>query len=95
MFLDAGPGKGSFPWWVFLMMPLMMLGMGVMMWLMMRMMMGMDDHSQDGGAQPGGEQSTRPGESEADELRRQVSELQGRLAAMESQAPRSDEGDDP
>ena len=31
MLLDAGPGNGSFPWWVFLMMPFMMLGMAAMM----------------------------------------------------------------
>ena len=95
MLLDAG----DVPWWAFLMMPIMMLGMGLMMWLMMRMMMrmmmGMDDHSQDGGAQAGGEQSTRPDESEVDELRRQVSELQKRLAVMERQAPRLEEGEEP
>lgn len=92
MFLDAGPGDGSFPWWVFLMMPLMMLGMGLMMWFMMRMMMGMDHGSHGGAGQAGGEQSPRAGESEVDELRREVSELQERLAAMESQPPRSEEG---
>ncbi len=94
MFLDSGPGDGSFPWWVFLMMPLMMLAMGLMMWFMMRMMMGMDHGSHDGTVHPGGEQSTKAGESEVDALRRQVSELQERLASMESQAPRSEGGEE-
>ena len=86
------------PWWAFLMMPLMMLGMGAMMWLMMRMMMGMDHGSHDG-THPGGEQGTKAGESEVDELRRQVRELQERLAAMEAgsetEAPRSEEREEP
>jgi len=84
----------SVPWWAFLMMPLMMLGMALMMWLMMRMMMGMDDGSHDGAGQAGGDQSTRAGESEKDELRRQVSELQERLEATESRTPRSEEGEE-
>jgi putative membrane protein len=33
-------------WWIFLVVGLpMMLGMGLMMWFMMRMMMGMGNHS--------------------------------------------------
>ena len=94
MLLDAG----GVPWWAFLMMPLMMLGMGVMMWLMMRMMMGMDHGSHDGTAHPGGEESTRVGEPDVDTLRRQVAELQEQLVAMEAdsetQAPRSEEGEE-
>ena len=80
--LDAG----GIPWWAFLMMPIMMLGMGLMMWFMMRMMMRMDHGSRDGTAHPGGEQSTKAGESEVKALRRQVSDLQERLAAMEAGA---------
>ena len=41
MFWGVWPGSW-FPWWVFF--PLMMLGMGLMMWFMMRMMMGMGSH---------------------------------------------------
>ena len=38
-------------WWIFLIVGLpMMLGMGVMMWFMMRMMMGMGNHSGSSGA---------------------------------------------
>ena len=86
MLLDAGPGNGSFPWWVFLMMPFMMLGMGIMMWFMMRMMMGMGGH----GAGHGSPDPTKAScseqatELEVDSLRRQVGELQDRLAAMEA-----------
>jgi hypothetical protein len=87
MLLDAGV-----PWWVFLMMPLMMLGMGLMMWLMMRMMMGMD-HS---GTHVPPERGRSPGEqvagSEVDLLRRQVAELQERLAAMEGGSRRETSG---
>jgi hypothetical protein len=93
MLLDAG-----IPWWAFLMMPFMMLGMGLMMWFMMRMMMGMD-HGSHGTAHPSSEQGTRAGESEVDALRRQVSDLQERLAAMEAgseaAAPRSEERAEP
>ena len=98
--LDAGPGDGSFPWWVFLMMPLMMLGMAAMMWLMMRMMMGMGGHGAGHGSPDPTEasRSEQATESEVDSLRRQVGELQDRLAAMEAdsetQAPRSEEGED-
>jgi len=89
----------SVPWWVFLMMPLMMLAMGLMMWLMMRMMMGMGHGSHDETAHPGGgESGTRVGEPGVDALRRQVAELQERLGAMEAgsetQAPRSEEGEE-
>jgi hypothetical protein len=83
------------PWWAFLMMPLMMLGMALMMWLMMRMMMGMDHGSHDGAGRADPELSPGAGESEVDELRRHVTELQERLAAMESQAPRSEERGEP
>ena len=100
MLLDAGPGNGSFPWWVFLMMPFMMLGMVAMMWFMMRMMMGMGGHGAGHGS-PDPTEASRSGqatESEADALRRQLAELQERLAAMEAgsetQAPRSEEGED-
>lgn len=72
------------PWWVFLMMPLMMLGMGLMMWLMMRMMMGMDHGSHQGPAHPGGGEPPTGSESEVEVLRRQVVELQERLTAMEA-----------
>ena len=87
------------PWWAFLMMPLMMLGMGVMMWLMMRMMMGMNHGSSHGSPQPTAGQGDRAAESELDELRERVSELQERLAAMDAdtgrQAPRPQEGEEP
>jgi uncharacterized membrane protein len=37
-------------WWIFLVVGLpMMLGMGLMMWFMMRMMMGMGNHSASSG----------------------------------------------
>jgi len=91
MFLDAGPGDGSFPWWVFLMMPLMMLGMGLMMWFMMRMMMGMGGH---GEAHGPGDTPQKPvvhaeGQAEVESLRREVEELRSRLAAVEGEpAPR-------
>ena len=40
-------------WWIFLLVSLpMMLGMGVMMWFMMRMMMGMGNHSGSSGTNP-------------------------------------------
>ena len=100
MLLDAGPGNGSFPWWVFLMMPFMMLGMGLMMWFMMRMMMGMGGHGAGHGSPDPTEasRSEQATESEVDALRRQLAELQERLAAMEAgsetQAPRSEEGED-
>jgi len=100
MLLDAGPGNGSFPWWVFLMMPFMMLGMVAMMWFMMRMMMGMCGHGAGHGSPDPTEasRSEQATESEVDSLRRQVGELQDRLAAMEAdsetQAPRSEEGED-
>jgi len=100
MLLDAGPGNGSFPWWVFLMMPLMMLGMGLMMWFMMRMMMGMGGHGDGHGSPDPTEvsRSEQATESEVDALRRQLAELQERLAAMETgsetQPPRSEEGED-
>src|SRR3970040_2035482 len=99
MLLDTGPGNGSFPWWVFLMMPLMMLGMGLMMWFMMRMMMGMGGPRAGHGSPDPTEasRSEQATESEVDSLRRQVGELQDRLAAMEAdfetQAPRSEEGE--
>jgi hypothetical protein len=82
MLLDAG----GVPWWAFLMMPIMMLGMGIMMWLMMRMMMGMDHGSSHGSPQTTAEQSNRAGDSEVDSLRREVVELQERLAAREAGA---------
>ena len=100
MLLDTGPGNGSFPWWVFLMMPLMMLGMGLMMWFMMRMMMGMGGHAAAHGSPDPTEasRSEQATESEVDALRRQVGDLQDRLAAMEAgsetQAPLSEEGED-
>ena len=88
----------SAPWWVFLMMPLMMLGMGLMMWLMMRMMMGMDHGSHQGSADHSGGQPTAESESELEALRRQVAELQDRLAEVETnsgnQAPRPNEGEE-
>ena len=89
MFLDAGPGNGSFPWWVFLMMPLMMLGMGFMMWFMMRMMMGMGGHGASHGA---GDTSQKPaahpeGEAEVEFLRREVKELRRRLGTVEGEPP--------
>ena len=99
MLLDAGPGNGSFPWWVFLMMPFMMLGMGIMMWLMMRLM-GMGGHGAGHGSPDPTEasRSEQATESEVDSLRRQLAELQERLAAMEAgsetQAPRSEEGEE-
>jgi len=80
MLLDAG----GVPWWAFLMMPIMMLGMGLMMWFMMRMMMGMDHSSSHGSPQTAVEQSNRAADSEVDSLRRQVAELQERLAAIET-----------
>src|SRR3972149_708914 len=100
MLLDAGPGDGSFPWWAFVMMPLMMLGMAIMMWFMMRMMMGMGGHGAGHGSPDPTEASLneQATESDVDSLRRQLAELQERLAAMEAdsetQAPRSEEGDD-
>ena len=100
MLLDAGPGNGSFPWWVFLMMPFMMLGMVAMMWFMMRMMMGMGGHGAGHGSPDPTEasRSEQATESDVDSVRRQVGELQERLAAMEAgsetQAPRSEEGED-
>jgi len=80
MLLDAG----GVPWWAFLMMPIMMIGMGLMMWLMMRMMMGMDHGFSHGSPQTTAEQSNRAAGSEVDSLRRQVAELQERLAAIEA-----------
>ena len=92
------------PWWVFLvgipMMLVMMVGMGLMMWFMMRMMMGMGRHGASHGSPDPteasrGEQATT---SEVDLMRRQLAELQERLAAMEAdsetQAPRSEEGEE-
>ena len=97
IFLDSGSFGGA-PWWAFVMMPLMMLGMALMMWLMMRMMMGTDHGSHEGTPHAHGEESTRVGESEVDVLRGQVAEPQERLAAMEAdsetQAPRSEEGEE-
>ena len=47
MFWGAWSGSW-FPWWVFV--PFMMLGMGLMMWFMMRMMMmGMGGHDHTNG----------------------------------------------
>ena len=98
--LDVDPGDGSFPWWAFVMMPLMMLGMAVMMWFMMRMMMGMGGHGAGHGSPDPTEasRSEQATESEVDALRRQLAELQERLAAMEAgsetQAPRSEEGEE-
>jgi hypothetical protein len=101
---------GGIPWWAFLMMPIMMLGMGLMMWFMMRMMMGMDHGSGHAAPQTTAEQSNRAADSEVDSLRRQVAELQQRLAAIETGtarpeaeesprtqpgASRSSEGDEP
>ena len=86
------------PWWAFVMMPLMMLGMGLMMWLMMRMMMGMNHGSHEGSAHQGGGQPPTGSEPEVEVLRRQVAELQQRLAATEAssetQARRSLEGEE-
>lgn len=88
--LDAGPGDG-FPWWAFLMMPFMMLGM----WLMMRLMMGMGGH---GAAHGPGDTSQKPAghpedEAEVASLRREVDELRSRLAAVEGEptAPATDQ----
>lgn len=97
MLLQAGSGGGFFgdaPWWVFPlvvipMMLVMMVGMGLVMWLMMRMMMGMGDHGTSHQAAASGV------ETKADEtadpvvasLHRQVEDLQRRLAAMESGPP--------
>ena len=85
MFLDAGLGDG-FPWWAFLMMPLMMLGMGLMMWFMMRMMMGPGGHGASHGStdSPAAARGEEGSGSEVAVLRRQLAELQQRLAAMES-----------
>ncbi len=82
MFLDAGPGDGSFPWWVFLMMPLMMLGMGLMMWFMMRMMMGMGSHGPSHGSDdsPAAVRGEEVADSDVASLRQQLAELQQRLA---------------
>src|SRR3990167_2275549 len=97
MFLDAGSGSG-FPWWVFLMMPVMMLGMGLMMWFMMRMMMGMGSH----GASHGASDAPRPGagqgsEEEVASLRREVEALRRRLEAepeVPAPLPEEQQGDD-
>ena len=75
------------PWWIFLMMPLMMLGMGIMMWLMMRMMMGMDHGSGQESTHLSGQGAAGP-ESEVEALRQQLAELQERLAAMEASSER-------
>ncbi len=85
MVLDAGLGNGL-PWWAFLMMPLMMIGMGLMMWFMMRMMMGMGGHGAPHGSTgpPAAARSEEGSGSEVAVLRRQLAELQQRLAAMES-----------
>ena len=89
IFLDAG----GFPWWAFLMMPVMMIGMGAMMWFMMRMMMDMgghgSSHATDSGVSAMHEQAS---DSEVASLRQQVNELQQRLAAME--ADRTQDSDD-
>jgi len=84
--LDMGSFGGA-PWWAFLMMPLMMLGMGLMMWLMMSMMMGVGGHGasdrpRDSSAALRGEQAAA--DSEVASLRRQLAELQERLAAVEA-----------
>ena len=98
--LDVGPGDGSFPWWAFVMMPLMMLGMAAMMWFTMRMMMGMGGHGAGHGSPDPTEASLNEQAtgSDVDSLRRQLAELQERLAAMETgsetQPPRSEEGED-
>ncbi len=82
LLLDAGV-----PWWAFLMMPVMMIGMGLMMWFMMRMMMGMDHGSSHGSPQTTtAVHNNLAADSEVDSLRRQVAELQERLAAMEAGA---------
>jgi hypothetical protein len=85
--LDAGPGDGSFPWWVFLIMPFMMIGMGLMMWFMMRMMMGMGG---DGASHGPGDASQKPvahpeGEAEVESLRQEVEQLRSRLTAVEGE----------
>jgi len=83
--LDAG-SFGDAPWWAFLMMPVMMLGMGLMMWFMMRMMMGMGDHGPSHGStdSPAAARGEQAADSEVASLRQQVTDLQQRLAAMES-----------
>ena len=81
-------------------MPLMMLGMAAMMWFMMRMMMGMGGHGAGHGSPDPTEasRSEQATASEVDLMRRQLAELQERLAAMEAgsetQAPRSEEGEE-
>lgn len=96
MFLDAGPGDG-FPWWVFLMMPLMMLGMGLMMWFMMRMMMGMGGHGASHGStdSPAAARGEEGSGSEVAVLRQQLAEFQQRLAAMESRPGGQDDDKPP
>ena len=92
--LDAG-SFGDAPWWAFLMMPVMMLGMGLMMWFMMRMMMGMGGHGPSHGStdSPAAARGEQVADSEVSSLRQQVAELQQRLAAMESK-PRGQDHDD-
>ena len=96
MLLDAGPGGGSFPWWVFVMMPLMMLGMGLMMWLMMRMMMGMGGHgaSHGGTEAPPKAASDGAGEEELARLHGEVEGLRSRLAALETESTPRGDGDE-
>ena len=92
MLLDAG-SFGDAPWWVFLMMPLMMLGMGLMMWLMMRMMMG--DHGASPGStdSPAAARGEEAADSEVASLRQQLAELQRRLATVEAR-PRGQDDDE-
>ena len=71
MLLDTGFFGGA-PWWAFLMMPVMMLGMGGQ---------APSHGSTDSPAAARGEQVA---DSEVASLRQQVTDLQQRLAAMES-----------
>ncbi len=94
MLLDAG-SFGDAPWWVFLMMPLMMLGMGLMMWFMMRMMMGMGGHGASHGStdSPAAARGEEAADSEVASLRQQLAELQRRLATVEAR-PRGQDDDE-
>ncbi|OGT25313.1 MAG: hypothetical protein A2Z17_04480 [Gammaproteobacteria bacterium RBG_16_66_13] len=93
MLLDAGPGSGSFPWWVFLMMPVMMGGMGLMMWLMMRMMMG--SHGSHGASEPPKPAGDQGSVEEMASLRSEVEVLRRRLAALEVEPVPRESGDEP
>src|SRR3989304_1569458 len=66
----------------------MMLGMGVMMWFMIKMMMGMNHDSSHGGARSSNASETEAASAETRSLRDEVERLRRQVETLEAEGER-------